>query len=142
LAVKGGLKFKWAGDAKDVGSVIHEEDTYIVEIDATIQIAWSFTLDDPNYRGVSGGSTPIPAPATPVPVTFGTGIWRVGTDIQSGTYRNSDSSGWCYWARLSGFSGGLADIIANNISDSTQTVTIFSGDAGFESERCGTWTKL
>ena len=74
--------------------------------------------------------------------TFGSGVWIVGVDILPGTYRNSDSTATCYWARLSGFGGGLGDIIANDVSDSTQTVTISSTDAGFESNDCGTWARI
>ena len=95
--------------------------------------------------------SPTPSPAstptsTPTPTlsgpstTFGGGVWIVGVDILPGTYRNSDSTATCYWARLSGFGGGLGDTIANELSDSTQTVTINSTDAGFESNDCGTWT--
>ncbi len=65
----------------------------------------------------------------------------MGTEVSAGAWRNSDSSGGCYWARLRGFSGELDDIITNNFSDSIQTVTINPTDAGFSSERCGTWSQ-
>jgi len=71
---------------------------------------------------------------------FGPGTFRVGTDIQPGTYRNSDSSGGCYWERLSGFGGTLDEIIANESSSSPQVVTIAPGDVGFSSSNCGVWT--
>lgn len=73
--------------------------------------------------------------------TFGDGMYIVGTDIQPGTYRNTTSSG-CYYARLSGFSNTDSDIIANNLTDASAIVTISASDKGFESTRCGTWTKL
>ncbi|MBF8268273.1 MAG: hypothetical protein HW388_1781 [Dehalococcoidia bacterium] len=84
-------------------------------------------------------ATPTPTP-TPIP-TFRSGVWIVGVDIVPGTYRNS-GSGDCYWARLSGFGGNLGDIIASNFGGGIQTVTIAASDAGFTSERCGTWTLL
>ena len=73
---------------------------------------------------------------------FGAGTFIVGVDIAPGTWRNSDSSSGCYWARLSGFSGTMDDIIANNYSNSAEMVTIATGDAGFASSSCGTWTKV
>jgi len=74
------------------------------------------------------------------PTSFGSGTWRVGSDIQPGTYRNSDSSGMCYAARLSGFGGTLDEIIANELSSSIMIVTIEPSDAGFQSEDCGVWS--
>jgi hypothetical protein len=72
---------------------------------------------------------------------FGAGKFIVGTDIAPGTWRNSDSSGDCYWERLSGFGGTFGDIITNGLG-SSQIVTIAPGDAGFASSGCGTWTKI
>ncbi len=71
--------------------------------------------------------------------TFTDGTYIVGTDIQAGTYKNSGQSG-CYYARLSGFSGDLGDIISNNNTDTSTIVTIAATDAGFTANRCGTWT--
>ena len=82
------------------------------------------------------------SPITSSPTApFGDGMYLVGVDIAPGTWRNAGSSG-CYWARLSGFSHEFADIIANEYSDSQQTVTISSSDVGFESDDCGTWQRL
>ena len=36
---------------------------------------------------------------------------------------------------------GTDDIIANYLSSSPTTGTILANDAGFESKRCGTWSK-
>ena len=65
------------------------------------------------------------------PASFGSGTWRVGSDIQPGTYRNSDSSAMCYAARLSGFGGTIDEIIATELSSSILIVTIDASDAGF-----------
>jgi hypothetical protein len=73
--------------------------------------------------------------------TFNDGMYIVGTDIQPGTYKNTGSSG-CYYARLSGFSNTIDNIIANNNVDTSTIVTIAASDKGFESTQCGTWTKL
>jgi hypothetical protein len=87
------------------------------------------------------------APTTPKgpATTISDGDWRVGTQIASGTYETTVPGGGvgCYWARLSGFTGGLDSIIANdNVRPGAQvTVTISSTDKGFKSDGCGTWTK-
>ena len=76
----------------------------------------------------SGGRSPAAtASATtlgtlppPPPVTFGAGTYRVGIDIPAGLSRasgSSDPTTWCYWERLSGFSGSFDDIIANDFID-------------------------
>ncbi len=72
---------------------------------------------------------------------FSDGVWRIGHDIPPGLYRVIPS-GNCYWARLSGLSGNLDDIIANeNTRDPTQ-VEIASTDAAFKSSGCGDWSKV
>ncbi len=83
------------------------------------------------------------SPRTSSPTAnFGGGAFLVGSEVGPGTWRNSDSSASCYWERLSGFGGSLGEIIANEFSDSIQTVTINASDLGFFSERCGTWSKV
>jgi len=83
------------------------------------------------------------APITSDPsAPFGPGKVIVGVDVAPGTWRNNDSSGGCYWARLSGFGGTSDQIIANGYASSPQIVTIVPGDAGFESSGCGTWNKI
>lgn len=73
---------------------------------------------------------------------MGDGIWAVSVDIAPGTYETT-STGSCYWARLNSFTGGGNDIIANGDEPSgSVTVTIPSGDVGFESSYCGTWTRI
>lgn len=52
-----------------------------------------------------------------------------GKDIAPGRYRFSGS---CYWARLSGFSGEMDDIIADGNEDGSFIVEIDPSDVGFE----------
>jgi hypothetical protein len=73
--------------------------------------------------------------------SFGAGAYIVGTDIEPGTYRNSGGNN-CYYERLRGFNGGMNAIIANGGSNNPSIVTIAPTDAGFQSQSCGTWTKL
>jgi hypothetical protein len=71
--------------------------------------------------------------------SFGDGTYVVATDIASGTWR-SDSPSECYWSRLRGFGGGIHDIIANGVHKNI--VTISATDKGFQSKRCGSWTRM
>jgi len=90
-----------------------------------------------------GRWVPDDTPLTSSPTApFGDGMYRVGRDIAPGLWRNSDSSDFCYWERLRGFSGELDDIIANEFSDAQQTVRIKPTDVGFSASRCGTWTRI
>lgn len=73
--------------------------------------------------------------------SFGDGMYIVRTDILPGTYKSSGQQG-CYYARLKGFSNTIDDIIANNNTDTSAIVTIAATDKGFQSENCGTWTKM
>jgi len=66
------------------------------------------------------------------------GVSLVGVDVQPGTYRTD--SGSCYWARLSGTSGELDDIIANG--NGATVVTIDPTDVAFESRDCAPWTQV
>ena len=82
------------------------------------------------------------SPITASPVSpFGSGTYIVNRDISSGRWR-SDGTGSCYWERLRNFSGTLDGIIANDNVTGSAIVDIGAGDAGFNSSRCGTWTKI
>jgi hypothetical protein len=72
---------------------------------------------------------------------FGPGTFVVGVDIAPGTYR-SNGRGDCYWARLRSFTGDLNSILANSNTSGPTIVSISAGDRGFQSTRCGTWTRL
>jgi hypothetical protein len=81
------------------------------------------------------------SPITQSKTSFEDGAYFVGTDIEAGTYRSSGARG-CYFARLNGFQGDLENVVANENTDTPVVVTIAPTDAGFESNRCGTWTKI
>src|SRR5215208_6063504 len=59
---------------------------------------------------------------------FGDGTHQVGKDIQAGTYRTRTGSSGCYYARLSGFSGDLGEILHNDNTDAPAVVTIEAAD--------------
>jgi hypothetical protein len=72
---------------------------------------------------------------------FGDGTFKVGTDIQPGTYRTRIGSVGCYYERMKDFSNGVDSILDNDNTDSPAVVTILATDAGFKSSNCGTWTQ-
>jgi putative cell wall-binding protein len=71
----------------------------------------------------------------------GNGSYRVGADIQPGTYWTSATDG-CYWERLNSFDGSFDSIIANDFASGPQIVTIKASDVGFKTSNCGTWVGL
>jgi hypothetical protein len=89
-------------------------------------------------------SSGVAAPTTTAPsaefVTFGDGTYTVGSTVKAGTYRAPGPTSACYWQRLTGFSGDLNDILANEITSDPTIVTILPSDAGFTTQGCGTWT--
>ena len=87
------------------------------------------------------GSTSEPPPPTSG-MSFGAGTWLVGSDIEAGRYFANPRDG-CYWERLSGLSGTLDDIIANEFIgfDSPQEIVdIGPSDLAFNTdEDCRRW---
>lgn len=86
-----------------------------------------------------------PEPEPESPSTIGNGIHRVGDDIEPGTYTTDgvDPDGlfpFCYYAWLSGLSGELEDIIANNNIEGPGTVVVAEGDAALELSGDCEWT--
>ena len=89
-----------------------------------------------------GTWSPDLTPITSSPLApFPDGTYLVGSELAPGSWRNTGPSDGCYWERLSGFTGDFDQIIANGLSDAQQIVTIAEGDAGFVSNRCGTWER-
>lgn len=73
------------------------------------------------------------------PGSFRDGTRVVGEELAPGTYRTTKASPGCYWARLSGFSGEMNELLANENESGPAIVTIGKADKGFESQRCGLW---
>ena len=85
----------------------------------------------------------VPAPSPQAPRTsFGGGTWRVNTDIAPGRYFTNPSNG-CYWERLSGTGGSLAEVLANEFigfNSPQEIVDISRSDYAFKPDSdCGTW---
>ena len=70
--------------------------------------------------------------------TFGgEGTFRVGVDVQPGTYTSEGGSN-CYWARLNSTGD---DIIDNNLSSGPQVLTVQASDGLIETSNCSPFTK-
>jgi hypothetical protein len=89
-------------------------------------------------------AAPAATAATAAVTSFGDGTYRVGVDIQPGTYRTDGPEGgrqFCYWERLSGFSGETDDIIANGNEPGQAFLEVAASDVAVGSSGC-TWTLL
>ncbi|UTR11075.1 hypothetical protein MM300_01710 [Evansella sp. LMS18] len=76
-------------------------------------------------------------PETADYVSFGSGMFIVGDEIQPGLYRNGGSM--TYWERLAGYSGELDDIISNGLPEGPAYVEIKESDEAFSSQGSGEW---
>lgn len=124
-----------SGFSGELGEILANENTYYPAI---VTIAPT----DKGFKSSGCGTwTQDLSQITKDKTTFEDGMFIVGTDIEPGTYRSS-GEGSCYYARLSGFSGSLGNISANENTESSAIVTITSSDKGFKSSGCGTWTKI
>lgn len=70
--------------------------------------------------------------APPTPGEFTDGTYRVGTDIETGTYRGEVNGEFGYWARLRNTSGVVSGIVANSIVRGPFVLTIVPSDAAVE----------
>lgn len=74
----------------------------------------------------------------------GSGTYIVGVDIDAGTYRSGvGPSGSCYWARLSGLSVNLNEIITHKmIRGGSTVVEIKRSDYAFKTQNCAEWRRI
>jgi hypothetical protein len=75
----------------------------------------------------------------PLLTTIPEGKWALNTHIAPGTYE-APGGDTCYWERLSGLSGTLDDVIANDLPQGPAVVEIDPADVAFNSSGCGEWT--
>jgi hypothetical protein len=76
----------------------------------------------------------------PLMTTIPEGKWVIGTHIEAGTYQ-AEGGDSCYWERLSGLTGTLDDVIANDLPQGPATVEIDPEDIAFNSNGCGDWSR-
>ncbi|MDD2282610.1 MAG: cell wall-binding repeat-containing protein [Eubacteriales bacterium] len=114
-------------DAQTYGEIIAFGGTGVVS-ESVLNIAAGKESEDP------------PSSEEP-PAVISPGTWLVGKDIEPGIYR-SDGTIY-YWARLSGLSGELDDILANDAFPSSPVyVEIKASDHAFETKGTGSWYKI
>jgi hypothetical protein len=77
----------------------------------------------------------------PLLTTIPEGKWVIDTHIAAGTYE-AEGGDSCYWERLSGLSGELDDVIANDLPEGPTTVEIDPDDVAFNSIDCGEWSPV
>ena len=75
------------------------------------------------------------APPTGAATAFRDGQYLVGRDIQPGTYRAAAGGDVCYWERQD----ESGDLIDNGFGT---VATIRSSDFSFQSNRCGSWSRV
>jgi hypothetical protein len=71
----------------------------------------------------------------------GDGRYRVGSDIQPGSYRAAASPD-CYWARLRDDEGGIDSIITNGNVSGPVTITVAPSDHMLELSGCADFHKV
>jgi len=113
-------------------------DAFSVTVSASGYLTTAFPID---LRGDMTRDFPL-SPSTPR-TPFGTGLFRVGTEILAGRYFSDPPQSGCYWERQRSSGGISADIIANRFVtyDGMQyIVDILSSDVAFKTDaKCGTW---
>ena len=83
----------------------------------------------------SAGTVTVTSPPTAAAAAFRDGQHIVGRDIQPGTYRASAGGDVCYWERQE----QDGELIANGFGT---VATIRSSDYSFQSNRCGSWSRV
>ena len=89
-----------------------------------------------NCEVTSLADWPVPSPRL---TSLDPGMYIVGRDIDAGTYRGEAGEGIlesCYWARLSGVTGTLDDILANDNANGQFFVEVDTTDYALNT-RCG-----
>lgn len=96
--------------------------------------------------GQTTAATDIPQADATSTIPAGGGRFRVGTDLEPGTYQTAgpddSSSTGCYYARLRSGDGTLGDIMDNYVSQGPMTVEVSKSDGYFQTTGCDTWTKV
>ncbi|WP_086822531.1 hypothetical protein [Allokutzneria sp. NRRL B-24872] len=90
----------------------------------------TYTQTQTQYVTVTPTTTQPPVTTTEAPAqqkTWGPGTYKVGEDIDAGTYV-SEGGTMCYWGRMRNDSEELGSIIANDISQGKARFTTKKGE--------------
>lgn len=92
-------------------------------------------------QGGQAGQSGAAAGSGAATTVAGDGEYRVGQDMQPGTYRTAGpANGNCYWERDKDSSGSMDSIIANDNLAGSGLVTVAKGEI-FKSTGCQDWVK-
>lgn len=86
---------------------------------------------------IQATNTPLPTPTEAIVGLIEEGTHLVGTDIDPGIYVGLAGEGLfdsCYWARLSGLTGELGDILANENAEGLFYVEILASDKALKTD--------
>lgn len=75
----------------------------------------------------------------------GTYVVGAANGVAAGTYQTVNVSSYgCYWARLSGLSGELKDVLANEMVNKggMATVQVVDTDRALQVKGCGKWVRI
>ena len=125
-------------------SIFNETGTTDVLVDVLgwFPVGQSFTGLTPARLMDSRIPPPPPPPTPPAVLTFSAGTHLVNSSIPPGRYLAQNAVSGCYWERLSGFSGTLADVLANDFQGfaGPTIVDVLPTDLAFKFDGdCGTF---
>ena len=106
----------------------------LVEVRAT-DGTFSSSPECGTWRSFGHGGAAATLPA------FGPGTFAVGVQVAPGRWR-SDGGDLCYWERLSGFGGGLDELVDSAGAPGPAEVVLAPTDVAFSSFGCGTWRPI
>ena len=113
----------------------------LVGDDAGKQISVRVTATKEGYASVSRTSNATSVVTVPIAIPAD-GTYRVGVNLQPGTYVTTGQTQWCYWKRIRDFSGTFSAIIDNNLGNGKRIMTILPSDVGLVTDDCGSWQRL
>ena len=108
-----------------------------VEVERIVEVEVEKIVERPvEVERIVEVEVPVEIVITPTPAaTVSVGMHKVGRDVIPGLYTGQAGEGFlesCYWARLSGASGGFDEIIANGNAEGRFYVEIAPTDAYIE----------
>ncbi len=114
------------------------------ELDATNAELATLKADETGSNSSGGKQKNV---TNQFPLSFESGTWEIGVDIEAGTYvsRRDDSAPYnnpfCSWERLRGLGGTISETITSGLTDGNAIVKIEPSDIGFTSIGCEAWVK-
>lgn len=122
---------------KRTAASAEERDAELTAAEAAVEASEATLTSRSDALDVREASVSV-VEATVAANTFsGNGTFRVGVDVQPGTYTSKGGSN-CYWARLNATGD---DIIDNNISSGPAVLTVQGGDGLIKTSSCAPFTK-